>query len=104
MPGDFVVDPSVLVIDRSAVGGIVGSTAYDGRSIYGPITVPGYLWSLQAATGGPRWIAPVADVAHYGEPVAVANGVVYTVDLTGHWPSDPSFSAAAGPFRSRGAA
>ncbi len=67
----------------SAVGGIVGSTAYDGHSIYGPMTVPGYLWSVSASTGTPRWFAPVGDGAHYGEPVAVANGVVYTVDLTG---------------------
>jgi polyvinyl alcohol dehydrogenase (cytochrome) len=67
----------------SLVGGIVGSTAYDGRSIYGPVTVPGYLWSVSASSGSPRWFAPVGDGAHYGEPVAVANGVVYTVDLTG---------------------
>ena len=33
-----------------------------------------------ARTAGSR---PIADGAHWGEPVAVANGVVYTVDLTG---------------------
>ena len=67
----------------SAVGGIVGSTAFDGQSIYGPVTVPGYLWSLNSSDLRLRWIGPVGDGAHYGEPVAVANGVVYTVDLTG---------------------
>jgi len=51
--------------------------------VYGPITVGGYLWSLDARSGNWRWLAPVGDGAHYGNPVAVANGVVYTVDLTG---------------------
>lgn len=74
---------SQIVGPPGSLGGIVGSTAYDGRSIYGPITVPGYLWSLSAAGGSHRWVAPVADGVHWGPPVAVANGVVYTVDLTG---------------------
>jgi polyvinyl alcohol dehydrogenase (cytochrome) len=72
-----------IVGPPGALGGIVGSTAYDGHSIFGPITVPGYLWSVSADEGSHRWIAPVADGAHWGPPVAVANGVVYTVDLTG---------------------
>ena len=71
-----------IVGPPSAVGGIVGSTAYDGQSIFGPITVGGYVWSL-ANGGAHRWFSPVADGAHWAEPVAVANGVVYTVDLTG---------------------
>ncbi|MEA2428770.1 MAG: hypothetical protein QOF37_2398, partial [Thermoleophilaceae bacterium] len=72
-----------IVGPPSAVGGIVGSTAYDGQSVYGPVTAPGYLWSLNAGDASLRWIGPVADGAHWGPPVAVANGVVYTVDLTG---------------------
>jgi polyvinyl alcohol dehydrogenase (cytochrome) len=72
-----------IVGPPTSVGGIVGSTAYDGKSVYGPITVPGYVWSLDGAQGGYRWAAPVADGAHWGEAVAVANGVVYTTDLTG---------------------
>ena len=67
----------------SAVGGIVGSTAYDGARIYGPVTQGGYLWALDSVRGTNGWIAPVADGAHYGQSVAVANGVVYTVDLKG---------------------
>ena len=65
------------------VGGIVGSTAYDGSSVFGPVTVPGYVWSLDAAAGTHRWAGAIGDGAHWGEPVAVANGVVYTVDLAG---------------------
>ncbi|MDQ1706697.1 MAG: hypothetical protein QOF18_3063 [Frankiaceae bacterium] len=67
----------------SSVGGIVGSTAYDGKAIYGPVTVGGYAWSLDRKTGTPRWLAPVADGAHWGNPVSTADGVVYTVGLTG---------------------
>jgi polyvinyl alcohol dehydrogenase (cytochrome) len=67
----------------SAVGGIVGSTAYDGNAIYGPITIGGYTWSINAKDGLPRWVSPVGDGAHWGNPVSVANGVMYTVGLTG---------------------
>src|SRR2546428_1839 len=65
-------------------GQIVGSTANDGESVYGPITVPGYLWSLTAGQGGYRWVGPIADGAHWGNPVTVANGIVYTVDFSGY--------------------
>jgi outer membrane protein assembly factor BamB len=68
----------------TALGGIVGSTAHDGQSVYGPITVPGYVWSLSASNGGHRWIGPIGDGAHWGPPVAVANGVMYTVDTAGY--------------------
>ena len=67
----------------SAVGGIVGSTAYDGKSVYGPITIGGYAWSLDRASGTPRWVVPTGDGAHWGNPVSEAGGVVYTVGLTG---------------------
>jgi polyvinyl alcohol dehydrogenase (cytochrome) len=74
---------STAVGPPSYVGGIVGSTAYDGESVYGPITVPGYAWSLSGDDGAYRWIAPIGDGLHWGPPVAVANGVVYSVDFTG---------------------
>ena len=74
---------SQIVGPPSSVGGIVGSTAYDGESVFGPVTAPGYLWSVRGADASFRWAAPVADGAHWGPPVAVANGVVYSVDLTG---------------------
>ena len=72
-----------IVGPPTAVGGIVGSTAHDGSSVFGPVTVPGYLWSVGADAGQHRWFAPVGDGAHWGNPVAVANGVVYTLDLYG---------------------
>jgi outer membrane protein assembly factor BamB/plastocyanin len=72
-----------IVGPPSAVGGIVGSTAHDGNSVYGPITAPGYLWSVNGNSGAHRWFAPIGDGAHWGNPVAVANGVVYSLDLSG---------------------
>jgi plastocyanin len=72
-----------IVGPPSAVGGIVGSTAWDGRAIYGPITVPGYVWSVQQQDGSPRWFGPISDGAHWGPPVATANGALYTVDTGG---------------------
>ena len=72
-----------IVGPPGAFGGVVGSTAHDGNSVYGPITVPGYVWSIAAGDGRHRWVGPVADGMHWGPPVAVANGVVYTVDFSG---------------------
>ena len=63
-------------------GGIVGSTAVDGQAIYGPDTIPGYVWSL-STTGSMRWIGPISDGLHWGPPVALANGVLYSVDFGG---------------------
>ena len=82
-----------IVGPPSAVGGIVGSTAIDKGSVYGPITVGGYAWSIDRAGGTPRWVSPVADGAHWGNPVSMANGVVYTADLTGNL---NAFDAATG--------
>ena len=69
----------------SALGGVLGSTAFDratGR-IVGPISVPGYVWSLDAASGLPAWVTAAAgDPVHFS-PVAVSNGVVYSLATTG---------------------
>jgi polyvinyl alcohol dehydrogenase (cytochrome) len=67
----------------TSVGGIVGSTAVEDGNVFGPITVPGYVWSLSTATGSPRWVGPIGDGAHWGPPVTTANGVVYSVDASG---------------------
>ncbi|MHB8512683.1 MAG: outer membrane protein assembly factor BamB family protein [Actinomycetota bacterium] len=67
----------------SPVGGIVGSAAYDGTNLYGPHTIGGYLWSVGKNSGSLNWISPVADAVHWGPPVTLANGILYTVDLKG---------------------
>jgi polyvinyl alcohol dehydrogenase (cytochrome) len=63
------------------IGGIVGSTAYDGRAIYGPNTAPGYMWSTRKDDGAIRWMGP--HLPGYGNPTSVANGVAYTSDQGG---------------------
>jgi polyvinyl alcohol dehydrogenase (cytochrome) len=67
----------------SAVGGIVGSAAYDGTTLYGPHTVGGYLWAADATSGAARWLSPVGDGIHWGPPVTYANHILYTIDLKG---------------------
>lgn len=72
-----------IVGPPSPIGGIVGSTAIDDGAVYGPIVPAGYLFSLDREAGTPRWFSPVGDAAHWGNPVSLANDVVYTVDLRG---------------------
>ena len=79
----FALDPvwSTSVGPGSAIGGIVGSTAYDGERIYGTNALTGRVWAL-APDGQVAWSSMDAgplDVA----PVAVANRVLYTVDPSG---------------------
>ena len=69
----------------SAAGGILGSTAYDASSqqVTGPISAPGYVWSLDAGSGRLAWAtAAAADPVHFS-PVAVSNGVVYSLASSG---------------------
>ena len=65
----------------SQAGGIVGSTAYDGKRIYGPDTVGGEIWALDP-DGSVAWVSSDADPVHFGA-VSVANGVVYSTSITG---------------------
>jgi polyvinyl alcohol dehydrogenase (cytochrome) len=67
----------------TSVGGIVGTAAFDGTSLTGPITTGGYHWNIGAADGLPRWAAPGTDGVHWGHQVSTANGVVYTTDTKG---------------------
>ena len=69
----------------SVVGGVLGSTAFDSAAgqIVGPISAPGYVWSLQASTGATRWVsAGLGDPIHFS-PVAISNGVVYSLVSSG---------------------
>jgi polyvinyl alcohol dehydrogenase (cytochrome) len=63
------------------VGGIIGSTATDGKQIYGPSTVGGETWSL-GIDGGYRWFSTDGGPLKFNA-TSVANGVVYTTDMTG---------------------
>jgi polyvinyl alcohol dehydrogenase (cytochrome) len=63
------------------VGGILGSTAYDGQRIYGPDTLGGELWALDRL-GNTQWLSADGGPLHFG-PVSTANGVVYSNDMNG---------------------
>lgn len=58
------------------------STAYDGSSVYVDGVPGGVLWSLDAATGARKWVAPVADGTHY-QSISTADDVVWTIDGNG---------------------
>ncbi len=65
----------------SASGGIIGSTAFDGTRIYGTDTQTGGVWAL--GTGGAiQWTASDPSTLAYS-PVAVGNGVLYTINPLG---------------------
>src|SRR4051812_39022896 len=63
------------------VGGVVGSTAYDGTRIYGPSTTAGEEWALDKS-GTHSWVSTDGGPLHFN-PTSVANGVVYTTDMSG---------------------
>jgi polyvinyl alcohol dehydrogenase (cytochrome) len=63
------------------VGGIVGSTAYDGHRIYGPDTPGGESWAL-GRDGSRSWISADGGPLHFNA-TSTANGVVYTADMSG---------------------
>jgi polyvinyl alcohol dehydrogenase (cytochrome) len=87
----------------SVLGGVLGSTAFDPATghLYGPESVPGYVWSIAAADGSPAWVTPGGlDPAHLS-PVSVSNGVVYSVTSTGFveaWSEATGLPAGALPL------
>jgi polyvinyl alcohol dehydrogenase (cytochrome) len=79
----------------SSVGGILGSTAYDGERIYGGDTLSGQVFGLTRA-GGLSWQSLDVGVQHYA-PVTVANGVLYSVSPVGLLTArDPATGALLG--------
>ena len=63
------------------LGGILGSTAYDGTRIYGADTIDGQVFGL-GRDGKLNWESQDSGGLHLS-PASVANGVVYTVDQSG---------------------
>jgi polyvinyl alcohol dehydrogenase (cytochrome) len=64
------------------VGGVIGSTAVDGKQVYGPSTVGGELWSVGASNGDYKWITTDGGPVKFNA-TTVANGVVYSTDMSG---------------------
>jgi polyvinyl alcohol dehydrogenase (cytochrome) len=63
------------------LGGIIGSTAYDGTRIYGADALDGHVFAL-GRDGSVAWASLDTGQTHFG-PTTVANGVLYTVDPAG---------------------
>ena len=76
----------------SFMGGILGSTAFDGDRIYGPSSSDGGVWALTRA-GSPAWSSSDGTPLHFGA-VAVANGVVYSNDMAGFLTAREALSGA----------
>ncbi|HEX8074786.1 MAG TPA: PQQ-binding-like beta-propeller repeat protein [Thermoleophilaceae bacterium] len=72
---------SALMGPGSEVGGILGSTATDGKGIYGPDTVAGEEWAL-GTDGSRKWVTTSGGPVKFSA-TAVANGVVYSTDTNG---------------------
>jgi polyvinyl alcohol dehydrogenase (cytochrome) len=70
------------VAPGSGAGGVVGSTAYDGRRIYGPETVAAHVWAL-GTDGRVAWDRDEPGYLRYCA-VAVSRGVLYGADGAGH--------------------
>jgi hypothetical protein len=56
------------------VGGVIGSTAYDGSRVYGPVTPAGEVWGL-SRDGAVSWASADGGPLHFS-PTSVANDVV----------------------------
>ena len=69
------------VAPPSGIGGVIGSTAYDGRRIYGPETVDAHVWAL-GTDGKIAWARDDPGDLRYCA-VAVARGVLYGADGAG---------------------
>jgi polyvinyl alcohol dehydrogenase (cytochrome) len=65
----------------SAVGGIMGSTAYDGTRIYGSDSLNAEVWTV-GRDGAPQWSSSDGGTLDFA-PVTVANGVLYSVASSG---------------------
>jgi polyvinyl alcohol dehydrogenase (cytochrome) len=63
-----------------SLGGIVGSTAYDGKRIYGPDTPAGEEWAA-TPSGKLAWASTDGGPLQFAA-VSAGNGVVYTTDLS----------------------
>jgi polyvinyl alcohol dehydrogenase (cytochrome) len=63
------------------LGGVIGSTAYDGKRVYGANSLDGTVFALRR-DGFTAWTARDTGQTHFG-PTMIAHGVLYTVDPAG---------------------
>src|SRR4051794_34625884 len=72
---------SKMVGPGSAIGGILGSTAYDGDRVYGNDTLDGQVWAL-GRDGSSKWTSADPGTLDFA-PVSVSNGVLYSIGPAG---------------------
>jgi polyvinyl alcohol dehydrogenase (cytochrome) len=79
------------------LGGITGSTAYDGARVYGSDVINSEIWAL-GRDGSKQWVSADSGTLDFS-PVAVANGVLYTADSAGSLTArNPSTGAVLATF------
>lgn len=72
---------STTVGPGGLLGGILGSTAFDGTHIYGADTLSGQVFAL-TRDGSTSWQSAETGIVHLAA-ATIANGVLYTVDPAG---------------------
>jgi polyvinyl alcohol dehydrogenase (cytochrome) len=72
---------STRVAPGSGLGGILGSTATDGRRIYGPASEPAEVWALNSG-GTVAWLEPNEEPLKWS-PLSVSNGTAYATSSAG---------------------
>jgi outer membrane protein assembly factor BamB len=73
---------STLIAPGSPIlGGITGSTAYDGTRVYGSDVIDSEIWAL-GRDGSRQWVSADTGTLDFS-PLAVAHGVLYTADAAG---------------------
>jgi outer membrane protein assembly factor BamB len=60
------------------IGARAGAAAYDGTHLYAATGFPGVVWALNRDSGTAAWVAPTIGGNQFN-PIAHANGVVYTL-------------------------
>lgn len=79
---DTMQEAWTRILSTPFVGGNASSTAVHGGRVFAVVN-PGVLFAMDDTTGELVWAAPVGDPFRY-QPVSVAGGVVYLLDLAGN--------------------
>lgn len=67
---------SLIAPGSPVLGGITGSTAYDGSTVFGSDVIDSEIWAL-GSDGSKQWVSADGGTLDFS-PVAVAHGVLYT--------------------------
>lgn len=79
-----------------------GTTATDGKSVFGVGTPGGLVMGIEGSHGNYQWVTPIGEATHY-QATSVANGVVYAIDAKGMFYGFDATTGAPVVARSMGA-